>query len=400
MAESTRLWTPQFVLLNLQFMLVSAALALFFPFQAYLASRGFSTASAGFIIGADALASLVAQPVAALLIHAGNARRCLAWGAAVLALALWTQGLAQDFWPLVATRLVQGCGFSCVIAALVTLIVQAIPCGMSGQAFGWVSLVRLIPYAAIPSALEWAGFAPAHFDRLLLLGAALALTPLAALAWLPPTPAQPAPAGTAAAPGRHAIGASLRHRSVRLLLLAGLLLYSGYSAAFFYLRSLGEALGLSAGGLFFSVATATMILVRLAGGWVFDRFSKVGLSVAGFVMMAVAYALLPWTPSMAVFLGLAVALGLGWGAVMPLQSALMFDLSPPADRSLNQNLLLVCMQAGFFLGPALGARLWSDAGFSGLFMFAALTSLVAAALTAGVHPMPAQKDSTGASGSR
>lgn len=398
MGDSPRLWTPQFVLLNLQFMLVSAALALFFPFQAYLGLLGFSRESAGFIIGADALASLIAQPVAAMFIHPGNARRWLAWGSMVLAVAMLMQGLTQGFLPLVLARMVQGCGFSCLVAALVTMIVQSIPQGMSGQAFGWVSLVRLIPYATIPSALEFGQFVPAHFGRLLLWGAALAVTPLLMMALPPKAQDQTLDTGIGKAPGAHAISTSLKHRSVVLLLLASLLLYCGYSAAFFYLRSLGEALGLSAGGLFFSVATAAMMGVRLTGGWIFDRYSKVRLSMLGFATMAGAYTLLPWTPHVAAFLGLATLLGLGWGAVMPLQSALMFDISPPESRSLNQNLLLVCMQGGFFLGPVLGGMLWSAVGLSGLFIAAGITSLLAGTLTAGVSSTSAGQAPMGASG--
>ena len=385
MADVKRLWTPGFVLLNLQFMLVSAALALFFPFHAYLALLGFTQESAGFIIGADALASLLVQPLVAVFIHPGNARRWLAMGALVMAGAMVLQGQFVSFLPLAGARLIQGAGFSCVVAALVTLIVQSIPQGLSGQAFGWISMVRLIPYATVPSLLEFAGFNPAGFDKLLLGGALLALAPLIVMGL-----SSAAHAGSAAelpgrAPGKAAIIASLRQRQVLLLLIAGLLLYGGYSAAFFHLRGLGQALGLSNGGLFFSIATLVMIGVRLAGGWLFDRYSKVRLSVLGFGVIAIAYAVLPWVPNTAAFLGLACLLGLGWGAVMPLQSALMFEVSGVASRALNQNLLLVCMQAGFFLGPALGGVLLCATGFAGLFVAAATTSVAAAWLSAQVR---------------
>ncbi len=71
---------------------------------------------------------------------------------------------------------------------------------------------------------------------------------------------------------------------------------------------------------------------------------------------------------------------------MPLQAAAMFDISPEAARGLNQNLLMTVMQASFFTGPALAGLLLSKAGFTGLFLGAALASTLAGA---GDGPDPA-----------
>ena len=69
MAECGLLWTPRFVVLNLQFMLVTCVTALFFQFHSYLEQLGMSPELAGLLIGADALASLLMQPLVALLVH-------------------------------------------------------------------------------------------------------------------------------------------------------------------------------------------------------------------------------------------------------------------------------------------------------------------------------------------
>lgn len=380
MPEAVKLWSPGFILLNLQFMLVACVTALFFPFHAYLGHLGFSQEAAGFIIGADALASLVAQPLVSVLIHAGTARRWLAGGVATFSTALFLQGQYTGFLPLVGARLLQGAGFSCVIAALITLIAQSIPPERSGQAFGWISLVRLVPYAAVPPLLDFFGLLPAAFGRMLEFAALLALAPLAMVFFAHcPDGARP----VTVAPGMTGIRDSLRTRPVALTLLAGLLLYGGYSAAFYFLRELGTALGMANSGMFFTIATVTMMAVRLFGGLIFDRCDKVRLCALGFLVIATSYATLPLAKSPSVFFGLAFSIGLGWGVVMPLQSAVMFDISPAASRGLNQNLLLVTMQAGFFLGPAIGGALLAQMGFAGLFAGAAVAAAAAALATAG-----------------
>lgn len=378
MSEADKLWTPGFILLNLQFVLVTCITALFFPFHAYLGHLGFSQEAAGFIIGADALAALVVQPLVTASIHDGTARRWLAGGIVAFSIALFLQGQFTGFLPLVGARLLQGAGFSCVVAALITLIVRSIPPERSGQAFGWLSLARLVPYAAVPLLLDLSGLPPASFGRMLEFAALLALAPLAMVFTLrrgeggrPDT----------LAPGMAGIRDNLRSRPVALTLLAGLMLYGGYSAAFFFLREFGTALGIENSGMFFTIATATMMVVRLFGGLIFDRFDKVRLCALGFLVVAASSAVLPLAGSPSVFFGLAFCIGLGWGVVMPLQSAVMFDISPAASRALNQNLLLFTMQAGFFLGPAIGGALLAETGFVGLFAGVSMAAAVAVFLT-------------------
>ena len=381
MAERGKLWTPSFILLNLQFMLVTCVTALFFQFHSYLGQQGFSEEVAGLIIGADALASLIMQPLVALLIHPGSARRWLVGGSLVFAVALLLEGLLTGFAPLLAARLLQGAGFSCVISALISLIVVAIPPGMSGQAFGWTSLVRLVPYALMPPLLGALGVLPAAFGQVLQWSALIALLPIVMMLFARPTGS----AAAAVPPGMAGASASLRSRPVALLLIASIALYAGYAAVFFYLQQLGAALGVSNSGFFFSLATLVMMLTRFFGGMYFDRFDKVTLSTAGFLIIALSYALLPFADHPSFFFALALPLGLGWGVVMPLQSALMFDRSSVAARALNQNLLMAMMQVGFFVGPAAAGVLLAAASFAGLFMAAALATLVAALATAALR---------------
>ena len=381
MAEHGKLWTPNFILLNLQFMLVTCVTALFFQFHSYLEQLGFSQELAGLIIGADALASLLMQPLVALLVHPANARRWLLGGSLLFAVALFFEGQLTGFTPLLAARLLQGAGFSCVISALIALIVVAIPPGMSGQAFGWTSLLRLIPYALMPPLLGLLGILPADFGLLLQWSALIALLPVVMMFFS----RSPAGAAAAASPGMAGASASLRSRPVVLLLVASVALYAGYAAVFFYLQQLGAALGVANSGFFFSLATLVMMLARLFGGMYFDRFDKVLLSTAGFLVIAVSYALLPFADQPRFFYALALPLGLGWGVVMPLQSALMFDRSSVAARALNQNLLMAMMQVGFFVGPAAAGVLLAAAGFAGLFAAAALVTLVAALATAALR---------------
>lgn len=381
MPERPGLLSLGFLAINLQFALVTAIAALFFAFSGYLAHLGVAPATAGFIISADSLVALVIQPVIAPLVYPGVSRRWLAGGSLILAAALFMAGQVTSVPLLVTARLLQGAGFICVVSALVTMIVQCIPPDMSGRAFGWVSLIRLVPYAVIPPLFDLMKIAPSSFGKVLALAGVAALVPILALALPQSLTAEQA---AAPAPGLSGMLDSLRSPSVIMLLLSSLLLFCGYSAVFFYLKEFGIGRGIANVSLFFTIATVAMILVRLCGGWLFDRYSKITLCVMGLFATAVCYALLPACASGRGLFILAGIAGLGWGVAMPLQAAVMFDISSPRTRGMNQNLLIVMMQAGFFLGPLLGGWMISLSGYTALFASLAALTVAAVLMMAGV----------------
>lgn len=392
MANLSGLLTPGFLLINLQFMLVTAIAALFFAFSGYLQHLGVNPATAGIIISADALAALIVQPLISPLIHAATSRRWLFGGSLLLSASLFMLGHVTSVPLLVTARLAQGAGFICVLSSLITMMVRFIPAGMSGRAFGWLSLVRLVPYALIPLLFDLVAVDTSDFGDLLDLAALAALVPLAALLF--PFSHLAGDGDDSHPPGLAGMVASLRSPSVVLLLLSALLFFCGYSAIFFFLKQYGLSMGIANASLFFTVATLAMIAVRLGGGWFFDHCNKVLLCVAGLLLAAVCYALLPFCTSSRMFFVLASLTGLGWGVLMPLQAAVMFDISPPSVQAMNQNLLIVMMQGGFFIGPFIGGQLISRFGYTALFATLAALTLGAGLLLPGIKPLAAGKGET------
>lgn len=383
MAERRALFSLGFLAINVQFALVTSIAALFFAFSGYLEQLGVAPALSGFILSADALAALVVQPLIAPLIDPASARRWLTGGALLLCVALFALARVTGVPLLIAARLAQGAGFICVLSALIALMVGCIPAGMSGRAFGFASLVRLLPYALVPFVFDRCALAAGDFARVLDIAALLALAPLLMLA-LPTAPA-PKDGQTAGAPGWSGLRASLRERPVAALLASALLFFCGYATVFFFLRQFGQARAIANANLFFSVTTLMMIAVRLGASALFDRFDKSRLCRAGLLTSAACYALLPLCTSTGAFLALAAATGIGWGIAMPLQAATLFDISAAPARAMNQNLLLVMMQGGFFLGPCVGGLLISAFGYGALFATLAATTLLAALLMAGAR---------------
>jgi MFS family permease len=373
------LWSRAFVLLLAQFMLVSAVVALFFPLREYLGHLGVPAEAVGFILGADALAAMVVQLLVTPFIHADNARRWLKGGVFLLALALGVESLSTNITLFTAARLLQGAGFICVVAAMMPLFVLCIPKETSGRAFGWISLARLVPYAVVPVLYEIFQIPPQALDLVLRRGILVVLLVGGMLFWLPqlPTPEGKVPVSS---PPLARVRAELASPPLRRLLLANTLIYAGYANIFFFLNGFATPAGLSAGG-FFSLVTLTMMGVRLLGGVLFDRFDKSRLTRLALVLAALATGLIPFAGNPWWFLALAIPCGLGWGMVMPLLNALIFDRSSPAARGLNQNLALVMLQAGYFLGPLAAGWAFERAGAMALFGLTSALFFLAIPLT-------------------
>lgn len=122
------------------------------------------------------------------------------------------------------------------------------------------------------------------------------------------------------------------------------------------------ALGSSAVGLFFTLSTATLIVIRLLGGMVFDRFPKLHSLRISSAALALCLALLANADSAEGLALLAVLYGLLVGVSLPLLNAVLFMASPPALRGVNANLTLFMMDAGFFLSPWLGGAFLAVGG--------------------------------------
>ncbi len=375
------LLTAQFVILCGIFFLTTSVMAMFFQFQQYLRSLGINPGWIGFVIGADSLACFFIQPFLAVRLNAANSRKWVFIGTSGMAVMLLSYTFAPGLPYLIVVRILHGAAFVCVMSALTALLSDLIPSRKSGQAFGLVTIVRLLPYSIVPPLLTFVDRSPEGFRTALIYGALVMAASLTLVYRLDPSsrmvPDVPDP------PERlklKEMAKSLARPEMRALFATSLFLYSSYTTVFFFLKAFGQARGMDNPGFFFTIANAVMIGIRLVGGSFFDKVSKKVLTAVSMAGLAICYGLLFHASGIMSFYVLAFAAGLGWGIAMPVLTALVFDVSPPHLRSMNLNLFLITMQGGFFVGPFLGGLLAAQWGYGALFYFCASMSMAGAVL--------------------
>jgi predicted MFS family arabinose efflux permease len=376
-------WNREILLVMAATFLIYSNISVFFHFYEYLRTLPIDPRWYGILIATFSAVPLVLRPIISPFLHPGNSYRLLYLGTVLLMASLALYTLASGSGSMLAVRGLHGLSFALAGAALMTVIVEFIPRGRSAQFFGLISVIVLIPNTLVPPLLPFLSRTLGGFPGVLILFALITGLVLPIAGKIRPAP-QGSKTGSGPLSGKE-VAEDLRDPVVLFLLFSMLFLYSGHALVFFFLDGFGRHIGIAGTGLFLTLSTVGEIGVRVAAGGLFDRFNKARLTILTSIGLAATYAVLAGVGGEGAFFAVGLLLGVGWGIAMPVFNALLVDVSGPRLRAFNTNLGLQMFQAGFFLGPFIGAPVVAGWGFRRLFMICVLLSLASAALVFAVN---------------
>jgi len=356
-------------------------IAVFFQFHQYLGTLPIAPDTFGLLIALFSVTVLVIRPVASPFVHPSNARRWITISCISVVVSLILYNEALDFWSMALVRLVHGAAYVILATAVLSKLVGCIPKDRSGQAFGLISVITVLPYAVVPPLLDplnrWCG----GFLKVLDLSAVVMILAFPLLLWVKKGSEDPTHASSQQA-GLRDLGEAVRNIRIILLLVLSLVVWTTFTAVFYFLKEYGTSIGVANPGWFFTCSTAAEMAVRLLAGPLFDRLDKSLMLAGSLVCLAAGYFIMAHTSEPFVFYAMGLWLGLGWGVSMPLLSGLMFDISEPRFRALNSNLTMQMFQTGFFVGPLAGGLILVHGGYFALYYScgALLLASVAAAI--------------------
>ncbi len=346
-------------------------ISIFYGFYSYLTDLGIPPAWRGPLMALEPLTALLVRPFLARYLSLKNAVQFMRVGMGLATLALLCYPLATTIPTLACVRVLHGMGFVTVVSGLMGTLMAFLPRQKSAQGFGLFSVTILLPYAIMPPFVELLlphianhGMAYA-LAAPLMLPAFLLLVPLgkrvcALAATLPQSHLE--------RPGWDEVRQALKTGGVLLLVGANFFLVAAHSIVFFFMRDFAAGIGTGNPGAFFTCANAATISVRVLGGNILDRVNKGRTLVITFVWLGLLVPLFAhaWRP--AALLCMAALYGTGMALTMPLVNASMFSISPARLRAYNANLLMIAVDAGFFVGPFLGGAIMAgELGHAWLF---------------------------------
>ncbi|MFH0824359.1 MAG: MFS transporter [Pseudomonadota bacterium] len=380
MTSQDRLFSKEFIILSAMVVIGQSNVALFFQFPEYLSGLGIDKKWFGFLIGVFSFSVIIIRPLISPLLRPQNAIRWIILGAYSLMAVLVLYDLAGGLWTMTAIRVLHGAAYVVLATATFALAVAYIPAAKSGQAFGILTVLGVIPFAVVPPLVSPLWALLGGFDRVLDVFALINGSVLI-LCTLLPAPASPESAHDHQRISFLEVRENLKDPRINRLLLLSLLLWTAYAPAFYFLDGYGRILEIPNPGWFFTLCTGTEIAIRLLAGSLFDRFSKPYQLAASFALLTLCFIGLAYAPRGPLFYTLGIAFGLGWGIGMPVLTSLVFDVSLPKFKAMNTNLAMVMFQLGFLVGPIMGSVALAQWSYRGVFLICAVLNACAVLTT-------------------
>jgi predicted MFS family arabinose efflux permease len=352
--------------------------ALLVPLPRYLTAVGLPDWQVGLVLGAFGIASLIGRPIAGLAADRFGPRSVMLVGAASLLIGALGVPTTTSLLPLFGLRLLQAAGYVAFTTAGTALVVSLTHVQERGRRiaiFGAAANVAITLTPAAMSLLLTVVALQASF--LAIAGLALVAGGLAAtISAGPPIPAAAAVAG----------GWGFPRRLWVPMLVSGI--FGAAFAAFFqFAPILAERRATIGAGALYTIYGVGIILTRVLGGRVIDRFSSARILAVAVVLHALGLGLAAVAADAILLACAALLIAVGAGLSHPVLIAQHAALLPEAPGRAT-----AAFYIGFDLGLGLGSWIYGAAlqyaGVGGLYGAAAALVLTALPLLrrAEAHP--------------
>ena len=323
--QKPTVWNKTFVLLLVINGIQSLGFQIYTPILPVYALRFTSSETIIGVLGASiAVAALATRPYAAYLTDRGNRKRVIVIALAVMAVSGFGPLLASSVFQLILIRLLQGFLFSILSTTVVASGILSLPESKLGYGLGILSLSNIGCQAVAPALgiyiVNRYGYPNLFIFVILIM----------AVSWIAAFFLERTPVPEKADGPRKKI--ELRDMfAVETGNLVFLMLFFTASIGIIsnFLLLFGKAAGLSGLGYYFTIFAVVLILIRLIGGGIIDRFYygaivivSAAITIAGLLILANATSFL----SIAIT---AVLMGIGYGYANPsIQAEMVRRVSP------------------------------------------------------------------------
>lgn len=299
----------------------------------YVASLGGSTDVSGAIVGVLGISALIFRFPTGVLLDKYGRRVLLIVGLAILLVDFSLLNVFRTLLMLFCLRFLQGIGNGIQTTSTSTLAADLIPSGRLQTGLGYFSLAQVVPSAIGPliglSVVEHFGYRMLFAVGVVLTAAALALSLLLTDRGVP---------GRASASGKderlHDGG------SLALLMRPGILLPSAVMFVVFcaaagvtaFVAQFAVEAGIANAGVYFVVASASTVLVRLFVSPQLIRFRQPVVALVSLTMVCPTFFLVANARNLGVLLLAAALYGAGQANLQPMMNTLVLEGIEPDQR--------------------------------------------------------------------
>ncbi|MCB0210588.1 MAG: MFS transporter [Anaerolineae bacterium] len=346
----------------------AAFYTLMIPLPLYLTGVGLPDWQVGVVLGAMGITSLLVRPLAGIFADGWGRRQVMLLGTASLMIGAVSVGFTTQPVLLFGLRVLQATGYVAFTTAATALIADLAPPEKRGSALAFFGVAANVAMTMTPAIVN------ALLDTLTLPGAFWLTGILAALGGLLALRVQQKPTEQQ----QSFAWSDMLHLARRLYLplITAALFGLAFGAFFQFIPLLTERRELGSAGLVYTVYGISIILTRLFTGQILDRvyqgltltiaFLMLGLGLTGF-----AFASAPLHLFAAAFL-----VATGSGVLHPLLISIHIGQAATTERARASAIFYIGFDTGIGLGAWLLAPVFQWFGLTGLFLLAAVASVM------------------------
>ena len=384
----------------------AAFYALLVPSPLYMEAVGLPDWQIGLVLGAFGVASLIGRPLTGAVSDSLGSRPVILFGTVSLAAGAALMSFTSNPALLFALRVLQAAGYVTFTTAATALVADLAEPQRRGAALALFGAAANVAIALTPAAVS------AGLD---ILTPQFACPTSPCPTWCTPALA-PAGSGDVACPlwGR-GIGHSAFFLSSVMSLLAGALVWGvipkaarragvklrpaqlvslprplrgpmlttalfgvSFGALFAFLPLLAERRELASVGAAYAVYGVSIIATRILTGRLLDRVDRGQMLLPALLVNAVGLAGLAASAGMPLLVGSAALMGIGSGISHPALIAICVDRMPSAQRGRATAGFYLAFDLGIGVGSWILGLVLNAAGLTGLYVAAALVSVIGA----------------------
>ena len=361
--------TNKLAIINILTFLVFSNTAFFFMYPIYLSAMDVSKTATGFIMGMYSVASLVVRPLAGKAIDRVGEKPVLISGLfLIFACSLLYHVVPGTVGAIYILRIFHGIGFSAFIAATFSAIAKFIPSEVRGRAFSYNGASMLAALGFVPLAGEHLMDAFGH-PAIFHGGAATTFLAFSLLLltrkW----------EKIEAKPGPFRYIEILENRSFFFVLIAMILFIDAQATVLNYFPLYAKTIGVR-GGLFLGLSLGLAVAIRLFGGSILDRYSKLLIIRICFVLFGMGIIFFYKLDSFFFYILSIILYGSGLGYIFPALNAIGAEQGSFAQKAGIMSILTMVVDGGFILGSIFSGGLSDMIGLSNTFVLAGAVALL------------------------
>jgi MFS family permease len=339
----------------------------------YVVAIGGTVSDAGIVLAFFTLTSVVTRPWIGRLSDRRPKKAIMLLGAVILAVSSLLYHPAQSVPLVMAVRVLHGVGWAAFGTAASALAADLAPASRRGEAMGYFGVGMSVAMAIGPAIgvflVGRSGYGALFLTAMVVAATAVLMTVCIA---------EPRRESGNAAPQR-----GWRSFILPSALFPSVVLFTNaltYASVVALLPLFAEEAKLGNPGVFFTVFSVVVLVIRGPLGRLSDRRGRVVVVAPGLAVTFVALIVLSQAESTAALMVVAVLYGIGVGAAQPTLMAMTIDRARPQERGAAMGTFTTAMDLGIGIGSILWGLAAEAFGFQPMYVAASVMGLVGVAV--------------------